>query len=567
MAGSTTELIKEKLDVVQFLQGYVKIAPAGRNFRALCPFHKEKTPSFMVSPERQSWHCFGCGLGGDVFTFLMRYENLEFGEALRVLAERAGIELQQIQSADYKYTNLLYELNEKAREFFERELQNSNAARKYLDDRKLAKETIEEFELGFAPQSAESLTLHLLNAGYGPDDMIRAGLTIKTERGLKLDRFRGRIMFPIHNSFGKVVGFTGRVLPEFDDGKMGKYVNSPETPIFNKSKLLYGFWKSKNFIREAGNAFLVEGQMDFLMSWQAGVKNAVATSGTALTPDHLRALRRLTEEIVLSFDTDEAGFSAGERAIDLAEAADFNVKVAISGDFKDPAEVAEKDSALLKKIIVNAKPAMEFYFERYLPKNALLGRVTREYLKSLRAVLLKIKAIASPVNQSFWQKELSRRSGVDEGVLKEESEKLKIAAASSFGKEEEPETPKTDFSRRELLSQRLLAYCAAMNDFAPLDGSYAHMPPEYQKIFEAMKNGKRATGDNGLDELVGIIEFQHEFAKQESFDELKRFLSDEYVKERRRELTAAVREAELHGDENSIHEALQKFSSHLYEEK
>src|SRR3989344_1576897 len=243
--SSPVEEIKQKLDIVEFLRGYLTVQPAGKNFKANCPFHKEKTPSFMISPERQSWHCFGCGIGGDVFRFTMRYENVEFGEALRILADKAGIELRRLNPAEYKYTGLLYELNQLAKEFFRKELENSAEAKKYLLERGLKQETINEFEIGWAPNKPEALTFHLLSMNYRPEDMVQAGLSFKTDRGAQIDRFRGRIMFPIHNHLGKVVGFTGRILPQFDNGQTGKYVNSPETPIFNKSKLLYGFWKSK----------------------------------------------------------------------------------------------------------------------------------------------------------------------------------------------------------------------------------------------------------------------------------------------------------------------------------
>ncbi|MDO8504641.1 MAG: DNA primase, partial [Candidatus Liptonbacteria bacterium] len=280
MAGTTVEQIKDKLDVVEVLRGYLQMTPAGKNLKARCPFHNEKTPSFMISPERQSWHCFGCGLGGDIFTFVMKYENLEFGEALKVLAEKAGVELKRLEPREYKVFGLLYELQDAAKDFFKEQLKTAKVAQDYLKSRSLKQEIIDEFELGFAPNDQDSLALFLINKGYDPADVMRAGLIGRTERGLQYDRFRGRIMFPIHNHLGKVVGFTGRILPQLDTGDLGKYVNSPETPIFNKSKLLYGFWKSKPDVRETGKAYLVEGQMDFLMSYQVGVKNAVATSGT-----------------------------------------------------------------------------------------------------------------------------------------------------------------------------------------------------------------------------------------------------------------------------------------------
>src|SRR5581483_9077161 len=328
MASSTTDLIKSKLDIVEFIRGYVTLTPAGKNFKGLCPFHKEKTPSFMVSPDRQSWHCFGCGLGGSAFDFVMKYENVEFGEALRMLAEKAGVELKRENPAEYRYSGLLYDLNDAAKNFFRRALAAAPIAKTYLAKRGLSPQTIDEFEIGWAPNEPEGLSMFFLNSGTSPQDLLQSGLSIKTERGLMLDRFRGRIMFPIHNHVGKVVGFTGRILPEFDkpspptasnpDGFVpAKYVNSPETPIFQKSKLLYGFWKTKEAVRELKSAVLVEGQMDFLMSYQSGAKNVIASSGTALTADHLRSVHRLAEELILSFDNDVAGSDAAERAIDL----------------------------------------------------------------------------------------------------------------------------------------------------------------------------------------------------------------------------------------------------------
>ena len=322
--------IKDRLDIVDFIRSYVTLLPAGKNFKAPCPFHKEKTPSFIVSPERQTWHCFGaCSEGGDVFKFLMKYENLEFYEALKVLAEKAGVELKQISPAEQRQFGILYDINNAAKDFFRKELWKSRESLDYFKKRGLQKETVEEFELGLAPDKFDALTVYLTKADYNVVDIERAGLNFKNDRGSYIDRFRGRLMFPIHNHFGKVVGFSGRIFPQLETEKMdvGKYVNSPETTIFNKSRILYGFHKTKNHIKEQQSAVLVEGQMDFLMLYQDGIKNAVATSGTALTIDHLRVLRRFADQLVLSFDSDEAGIKAAERSIDLAHSFDFNTKI------------------------------------------------------------------------------------------------------------------------------------------------------------------------------------------------------------------------------------------------
>lgn len=573
MASSTTELIKGKLDIVEFIRGYVTLAPAGKNFKGLCPFHKEKSPSFMVSPDRQSWHCFGCGIGGSVFDFVMRYENVEFGEALRMLAEKAGVELKRENPAEYKFSGLLYDLNDAAKNYFKRALAAAPVAKEYLAKRGLTPATIEEFEIGWAPNEPEGLSMYFLNSGTAPQDLIQAGLAIKTERGLMLDRFRGRIMFPIHNHVGKVVGFTGRILPQLDRGDMGKYVNSPETPIFQKSKLLYGFWKSKEAVREAKSAFLVEGQMDFLMGWQSGVRNVIASSGTALTADHLRAVHRLAESLIVSFDSDAAGSDAAERAIDLAEANDFSVKVAVAGnlgsDFKDIADAALADPANVQKVIEGAVPAPEFYFEKYLPKSggAAGGLATREGLHNLRAVLVKIKNIASPVERDFWLKELSRRTGVKEKTLEEETEK---AAGSPFavspdrkasGGGDGEEVAKRQVTRQELICEKLFSAALAQNIFETLGDSVEFLNPVQKEIFRILKSGKTKSEDPSLDEAIGIIVLRSGSESPESIAGLKAELVKEFYKERRKILAQAIRNAESRGNETELAAALEELKN------
>ncbi len=563
MANTPVEIIKEKLDVVEFLKGYIQLQLAGKNFKGLCPFHREKTPSFMVSPERQSWHCFGCNVGGDVFSFIMKYENIEFAEALKILAEKAGVELKRISPAEYKHLGLLYDINEKAKEFYKKELENSQIAKEYISKRGLSDETVSEFEIGFAPTGSEALILHLLKSGFHSEDILRAGLSFRTERGLSFDRFRGRIMFPIHNHLGKTVGFTGRILPQFDDGKSGKYVNSPETPIFAKSKLLYGFWKSKNFIRDAKHAFLVEGQMDFLMSWQTGVKNAVASSGTALTGDHLHALRRLTDQLVISFDNDDAGREAGERAIDLAEAADFGIKVAIFHDYKDPADAVLSDKKYFFETIENAKPAMEFYFEKYLPTGTI-NVSNRDSFRALKAVLEKLRNIGSPVLKSFWLKELSKKTGVNELTLSEEMERDAPQVrqpADGHGAPSEQPIESKKFSRREILAQRCLAWVLQRGDFEAVEKFFPYLPGNYREIFSVLKSGERRSSDPVIDELLNIIIFQQREAGTEEFEELKLELYKEYLKERRRELTSIMAQAQQSNNQKLLDETAEELNN------
>jgi len=564
MTDSPVELIKEKIDIVDFISGYINLSRAGKNWKGLCPFHKEKTPSFMVSPERQTWHCFGCNLGGDIFTFLMKYENLEFGEALRVLAEKAGVELKKISPQEYKYVGLLYELNELAKKFFISELENNKKAFEYILSRGLKPETISDFEIGFAPNLNDGLSIHLINSGYSPDDIIRAGLAIKNEKGRIFDRFRGRIMFPIHNHLGKVVGFTGRILPEFEKEDVGKYINSPETPIFKKSKILYGFWKSKNFIREKNSAFLVEGQMDFLASWQAEIKNTVASSGTALTEDHLSALRKLTDKLIITFDNDDAGQEAGEKAIDMALKFDFDVKIVIFQDFKDPAEAALAGEKNLLNAIEKAMPAPLFYFQKYLKQEE--SNWSKDKLKNIQTVLHKLLNIESPVERNFWIKKLSEITSIDEKILIEEAQKLikKVKIVSRVdSKENNNQIYSKKFSRWELLSQEFIIALLGKESLNPEIEEKKYLEPNYQKIFELLSRGVKKSEDPSLDEIINLIMLKSGDYLILNLDEIKKELKKEYLKEKKIELTKKIREAEKQNNEDAIKKYLAELNDLL----
>jgi DNA primase len=563
MALSTVENIKSKIDVVDFLRGYITLVPAGKNFKALCPFHHEKSPSFMVSPERQSWHCFGCGFGGDIFTFLMKYENIEFGEALKILAEKAGIDLKRENPAEYKYSGLLYDLNNSAKVFFKNAFAETPVAQKYLEERGLKKETIEEFEIGWAPNEPEALSMFLLNSGSSPQDLLQAGLSIKTEKGLMLDRFRGRIMFPIHNHLRKVVGFTGRILPQFDRGDMGKYVNSPETPIFQKSKLLYGFWKSKDYIRAEKTAILVEGQMDFLMSFQSGVKNIVATSGTALTTDHLTTLHRFADQLILSFDNDVAGSDASQRAILLAESNDFSVKVATFKDFKDAADAAKADPLNVKKTFDSAVEAPEFFFNKYLPVDySDFG--SRDGILRIRSILEKLEEISSPISREFWMKKLSTRTGISSLVLQEEIDKMKdLSSPKYFRKNDENVvSQKENISRQNLISHRLIAGALSQNDFSILDDCIGYMNIDEREIVRILKTGDRKSDDKDLDQKIEIIVLKSsDTFIEKDINLLKNELKREYFKDRKNILTSIIKEAEIKKDNIKLNEALEELKS------
>ena len=574
---SPVQEIKDRLDIVDFIRSYIPLQPAGKNLKALCPFHREKTPSFMVSPERQMWHCFGsCGEGGDIFKFLMKYENLEFYEALKILAEKAGVELKKISPAEHKQFGILYDISQSAKDFFKKQLEQSTETLNYLKERGLKKETIEEFELGLAPNKFDDLSRYLTNSGYDIKDVERAGLIFKTERGSYVDRFRERIMFPLYNHFGKVVGFSGRVLPRLEAEKpeLGKYINTPETLIFNKSRILYGFHKTKKHILEQKSAVLVEGQMDFLMAYQDGVKNVIATSGTALTFDHLKTIRRLAEQLILCFDNDEAGFNAVERAIDLANANDFNVKILTLQDFKDPAEAAQKSPGALAGLIKETKPAMEFYFERYLKEKVKLE--LPEFKKKIRIVLAKIKNLASAVERAQWLKELSQRTKIEEKTLAEEMEQLKTLNYAEKNAELRRNSPRQSASslresacsRRELICQRLISLAILDKDFQErINEHLDYFLEDYSLILKCLREEAKLE-DERLNNLLNLISLRSSFESsildpekiEKEFQELLHQLRIEYLKEKRQGLTGLVKEAEGTGDETKVASVLKEFN-------
>ncbi len=324
--------IKDRVDIVDLISSYLKLQKAGVNYKARCPFHNEKSGSFVVSPERQIWHCFGCSLGGDVFGFVKQIEGIEFPEALRILAARAGVKLTNENPEFRSHKTSLYEITELACKFFEKQLHQSDGGKRvlvYLHGRGLNDESIKNFRLGYAPESWQSL-LDFLGRHYQNQDIFDAGLIIKKDAGGYYDRFRSRILFPVGDINGQVVGFSARVfaVSKDEEEKIGaKYINTPQTSIYDKSRLLYGLDKAKLAIRKENKCLVVEGNMDVIMSHQSGAYNVVASSGTALTEGHLKIIKRYTDNLDLCFDSDNAGTLATERGVDLALAHGFNVGV------------------------------------------------------------------------------------------------------------------------------------------------------------------------------------------------------------------------------------------------
>lgn len=456
------EQIKQKVDIVAFISEYMPLKKTGANFKGLCPFHNEKTPSFVVSPERQIWHCFGgCNDGGDVFKFLMKIENIDFPEALKILAQRAGVKLtnsfQSGKSSELR--TRIFEINHLASEFYNYLLTShklGEKAREYLGERKISENSWKLFTIGYAPQSWDNLSKFLLKKGYSQEDLFAAGLTSKSGIGNVFDRFRGRLMFTLKDPRGNVVGFAGRLLDPA--AKEAKYVNTSETPVYIKGDVLYGLEITKDDIKKEGFAVVVEGEIDAIQSYQAGVRNVVAIKGSALTGGQVSLLKRFTENIHLSLDADYAGDSASHRGIEIADAAGLNIKVVTFTEAKDPDELIKKDSNLWRTAIKNAKNFYDFIIDSAIskyPKDDPQG--AKKIVSECAKFLGKIENL---VVREHYLRKLAKEMDVSleslESQIDKEVRRDKIFPAQ---KQESAETADTQTrkTRGETLEEYLLA--------------------------------------------------------------------------------------------------------------
>lgn len=419
--SSTAERIKEKLSVVDVLGSYIKLEKSGANFKARCPFHNEKTPSFMVSPSRNSYYCFGCQASGDIFSFVQEFEKLDFVGALKLLADKAGVPLDDFQNGkDKGKENRLREVLKEATKLYQTKL--SGDPLDYLLKRGLTKETIQDWQIGFAPDEWRFAQDKLLQKKFTTQELLDVGLTKKKEGSNdSYDRFRNRIMFPITDSQGHIVGFSGRIMGPEKEGSP-KYLNSPETPLFNKSEVMYGIHKAKEGIRKWGYAIVVEGQMDLLMCHQAGFGNTLATSGTSLTKDHLTKIKRYTDKLMIVYDADSAGVRASVRAWALSLSVGLDVKISILPKGEDPASMILKDPEIFKKALKNSKHVVEFVLEQILSK----GLKDRELGKAVNAEVLPLVAsIESAIDKAHFVKVISDKTFISQENIQEDLAKTK----------------------------------------------------------------------------------------------------------------------------------------------
>lgn len=431
--SDTVQQIKDRLSIVDVVAQYIKLERSGANLRARCPFHAERSPSFFVSPERGTYHCFGCNVGGDIFSFVEQIEGLDFKGALKVLAEKAGvtIEYSRGRPEERDEKDRLFKLLEVATIFYTSRL--NEPAKKYLKERGINENTIKEFRLGFAGDAWSEASDYLRGKKFTDKELIDTGLSKKGERGL-LDKFRNRIMFPISDPAGRIVGFSGRIFGEHASPEAPKYLNSPETPLFHKSRILYGFDKAKLAMRKNQCAVLVEGQMDLLASSQAGWGNVVAVSGTAFTPEHAGLIRRMTDNLVLALDPDEAGIKAAARAARAALQSGLNVKVARLPAGLDPADLILKEGKdAWGRAIRESKDIITFLLDT-LEEHAKNKDALR---RSVEAIVLPfLSDVSSPIARESYVREIAGRLNVSEGAVGEALSKLPTLRESVATKSE-----------------------------------------------------------------------------------------------------------------------------------
>lgn len=579
--------IREKTDIVSFISEFLTLKKMGRNFKTNCPFHNEKTPSFVISPERQIWHCFGCNKGGDVFTFLMEYENMEFPEALRVLAKKTGIELKE---SDYKKgqsfeKEKIFEINKLSLRFYNYILTKHKAGEKALDylltKRKLNKGIINTFELGFAPTSPTILSDYLVRKKkYLPRDLILAGVAID-RNGKLYDFFRNRIIFPLLDHRGNVTGFSGRSLNETD---MPKYINTKETSVYHKGSMFFGLNLSKDEIKQKQDAIIVEGEFDVIALFMEGIINTVAIKGTALTEEQVNLLSRFTPKITLCLDQDTAGFEATKRSLGIIEKKGLTANIIVLEDAKDPDEALKNNPIVFKKALKENTNIYEYLINLYVLQNS---QNSIEGKRKITDVLLPLLSqISNEIVKEHYLKKLS--SDIDTSIdsLNKELDKFQKVKA------DEKIVPPVDGQkdkrpRREILEEYLLALIIqshnpkfVIEENKEILFQYKFQTQSFAKIIEALLDyfEKNETLDNKKivsylsSELVKVFDFCYlyplpKFISDEKYHQEIRKVSLEllnaYVKSRIAEISTQMQKNEQNNDSEKSDELKKEFSDLL----
>ncbi|MEX0919725.1 MAG: DNA primase [Candidatus Saccharimonadales bacterium] len=534
--------IKDRLGVEEVVGEYVQLKQAGHNFKGLCPFHHEKTPSFVVSPDKGIYHCFGCSEGGDIFSFVQKVDGLDFRGALELLARKAGVELPE-KSADSgkikQRKEKAYEMLEKASKYYHILLSKNETAKDYvIKTRGFSTDTIKTFKLGWSPEKGDSLVAFLKKEGYQEQEIIDAGLANK-RGGRLLDMFRGRIIVPFIDSQGRVVGFTGRVLK--DDGNGPKYLNTAQTIVFDKGRFVFGLYQAKDSIRKKDESIVVEGNLDVISSHQAGEDNVVAMSGTAVTTHQLKALSRLSQNIVLAFDADEAGIKATERIIPLAQDVGVNLYIATVPEGKDPDDIIRQDPKQWQKVLQNKDYVMDWLINSLKDKYDLSqAQAKREFTTRISGSLLKIK---DAVEKEHYINQVADLVGVAPSAITD-----KLSAT-------QPTIKKMKSVSEEARTENIVH-----DDIKTVLGALLSLTTTYADTRSALSDIKK---DHLPEELLPLIQWLNKHEEEIADVQLPKSLQslDNYVK------ILLLKGEEIYGSWNGVDRQVEAFSlTHRLEE-
>ena len=602
------EEIRMAVDIVDYVNQFVPLRRVGKNYVGLCPFHAENTPSFTISPDKQLYHCFGCGAGGNIFNFVMQFEKVSFFEAVKKIAEYAGIELPKPERKE-KWIETefeeIYEANRFAEQFFVRNLMKTPEGKRgleYLYKRGVNDASIKIFGLGYAPEQWDALVQYAMKQNFPLESLEKAGLIARREDGAYYDRFRDRIVFPIFSVTGRIIAFGGRRLKE--DENIPKYINSPETKVYTKSKVLYGLYQAKDAIRKKGNVILVEGYMDCISLFQAGIENVVATSGTALTEEHAKLISNYANTVYFLYDADSAGARAMLRGIDIILAQGLELYIVKLPEGEDPDSFIKKyPVSEFEKLIENAVNFIEFKAETYQK----LGKFDDPNVKSkaIRSLVESISKIPDELKRSVFIREVSSKYKIPENVLAYELETILLRNKNARVKKGSAEKENVNS-----ISDKIKSIPAEEKDFAKilieadeniLKFVFKYVKPDdltsdfvktiYQTVYGAFKESEeagryrkvdvnelilRAEDDEFRSFLTNIVLSRYEVSKfwntkrvraSDEFEEIWKAVDDvltrfylRKIQKIERELTQKISEAEKAGDEEKLAELLTRMS-------
>ncbi len=583
---SETDEIKQRLDLVEVVQEYVPLKKAGSNWKSPCPFHQEKSPSFMVSQPKQIWHCFGCHKGGDLFSFVQEIEGVDFYEALKILADKAGVTIKKKSKQESGKKQRVLDVLEYATEVFHKLLLDhpkAGQAREYISSRALKENTVSEFQIGYAPESWDALLTVLQKKGFSQQEVIDAGLAVyNQEKNRVYDRFRDRIMIPLRDVYGSVVGFTARALGE--DYQGGKYINTPQTIVYDKSQVLFGLSKAKKAIKESGYVVIVEGNMDVIASHQAGVLPVVAVSGTALTELQLKLLKRFSNKCIFSFDADDAGFMASRKGMELALSLGMEVDVLTLPAGKDPDDCIKQDVQLWMHAITDAKHVIDYIIARGIEKN---DTSSPEGKKAVAVdVLLLLRFLPNSVEQDHYLNQLSNAIGTSIGSIREAFESVKKqtkrnndqsgAAHKPPATSPHPQPEKeTQFHKAEKELLSLIISNLEILSQSQLEENLFE-DKSYQGLYKELKNAYDSVNNQLKEETVFSEEKQALFnqlelyvdqvfsdlstkQRREAIDERVIFLQRRYLKQQLQRIQSSLHLAEQNHQQDQIDALTKEF--------